>query len=134
MFWKWHFLGHCSITQVCYHFEKFRRKLKIFVKVIQRFLYVQHVGPVFKKVHNKNQHCNCKFPKISMLQKPRHVNVIKIEMQFLSNLLNTYVYLHVSFNAVDIIMSLEEEIFGHKSWWRKQYFLFVWMFGCLEAE
>ena len=41
------FLDHCSFTQVFHDVEKVRRKPKIFVKVIQRFLYVQHVGLIF---------------------------------------------------------------------------------------
>ena len=41
------FLGHCSFTQLIYDVEKLRRKPKIFVKVIQNFWYVQHVGLMF---------------------------------------------------------------------------------------
>jgi len=36
------------------------------------------------------------------------------EIQFFSTLFNTYVYRRVSFTAVDIIISKEEEIFGPK--------------------
>ena len=43
------FLGHCSFTQLFHDVEKLRRKPKIFVKVIQRFWYVQHVGLIFLK-------------------------------------------------------------------------------------
>ena len=41
------FLGHCSLTQLFHDVEKLRRKPKIFVKVIQRFWYVQQVGVIF---------------------------------------------------------------------------------------
>ena len=41
------FLGHCSFTQLFHDVEKWRRKPKIFVKVIQRFWYVLHVGLMF---------------------------------------------------------------------------------------
>ena len=41
------FLGHCSFTQLFQDVKKLRRKPKIFVKVIQRFWYVQNVGLVF---------------------------------------------------------------------------------------
>ena len=41
------FIGHCSVTQLSHDVEKLRRKPKIFVKVIQRFWYVQHVGLIF---------------------------------------------------------------------------------------
>ena len=41
------FLGHCSFTQLFHDVEKLRRKPKIFVKVIRRFWYVQHVGLIF---------------------------------------------------------------------------------------
>ena len=41
------FLGHCSFTQLFHDVEKLRRKPKIFVKVIQRFWYVQHVGLIY---------------------------------------------------------------------------------------
>ena len=40
-FQKSDFLGHCLFTQLFYDVEKLRRKPKIFVKVIQRFWYVQ---------------------------------------------------------------------------------------------
>ena len=46
-FQKSDFLGHCSFTQLFHDVEKLRRKPKIFVKVIQRFWYVQHVGLIF---------------------------------------------------------------------------------------
>ena len=36
------------------------------------------------------------------------------EIQFFSTRFNTYVYRRVSFTAVDIIISKEEEIFGPK--------------------
>ena len=36
------------------------------------------------------------------------------EIQFFPTLFNRYVYRHVSFTAVDIIISKEEEIFGPK--------------------
>ena len=48
-FQKSDFLGHCSFTQLFHDVEKLMRKPKIFVKVIQRFCYVQHVGLIFKK-------------------------------------------------------------------------------------
>ena len=41
------FLGHCSFTQLFHDVEKLRRKPKVFVKVIRRFWYVQHVGLIF---------------------------------------------------------------------------------------
>ena len=41
------FLGHCSYTQIFYDVENLRRKPKIFVKVTQRFWYVQHTGWMF---------------------------------------------------------------------------------------
>ena len=41
------FLCHCSFTQLFHDGEKLRRKPKTFVKVIRRFLYVQHVGLIF---------------------------------------------------------------------------------------
>ena len=41
------FLGHCSFTPIFHDVEKLRRKPKIFVKVIQRFWYVQYVGLMF---------------------------------------------------------------------------------------
>ena len=47
------FLGHCSFTQLFYNVEKLRRKPKIFVKVIQRFWYVQLMGLIFFKNHQK---------------------------------------------------------------------------------
>ena len=52
-FQKRDFLGHCSFTQLFHDVKKLRRKPKIFVKVIQRFWYVQHVGLIFLKIHQK---------------------------------------------------------------------------------
>ena len=46
-FQKSDFLGHCSFTQLFHDAEKLRRKPKTFVKVIQRFWYVQDVGLIF---------------------------------------------------------------------------------------
>ena len=46
LFGQCDFLGHCSFTQLVNHVIKFRRKPKIFVKVIQRFWCVQHVGTI----------------------------------------------------------------------------------------
>ena len=43
-FQKSDFFAHCSFTQLFHNVQKLSRKLKIFVKVIQRFWYVQHVG------------------------------------------------------------------------------------------
>ena len=52
-----------------------------------------------------------------------------------STLFNTYVYRRVSFSAVDIIISKEEEIFGPTILMMvRQYLFFIWRFGCLEAE
>ena len=48
--------------------------------------------------------------KFSMLKKPRH----DFEIKFFSTRFNTYVYCRVSFRAVDIIISKDEEIFGPK--------------------
>ena len=48
------FLGHCSFTQLFHDVENLRRKHKIFVKVIQRFWYVQHVGLIFTKIVSQN--------------------------------------------------------------------------------
>ena len=46
-FQKSDFFGHCSFTKLFHDVEKLRRKPKIFVKVIQRFWYVQDVGLIF---------------------------------------------------------------------------------------
>ena len=42
-------LGLCSFKIFFHDVEKLRRIPKIFVKVIQRFWYVQHVGLIVKK-------------------------------------------------------------------------------------
>ena len=49
-----------------------------------------------------------------MLKKPSHASLIKILREKISTLFKTYVYRHVSFSGVDIIISKEEEIFGPK--------------------
>ena len=56
-----------------YQVEIFWKKTEIFVKAIQRFWCVQHVGPILKKIQQKQ-------PKwlLSMLKKPRHVSVLNI--------------------------------------------------------
>ena len=46
-FQKSDFLGHWSFTQLFHDVERLMRKHKIFVKVIQRFWYVQHGGLIF---------------------------------------------------------------------------------------
>ena len=48
-FQKNYFLGHYSFTQIFHGIEKLKRKPKIFVKVIQRFWYVQHADLMFLK-------------------------------------------------------------------------------------
>ena len=60
-FQKSDFFGHCSFTQLFHDVEKLRRKPKIFVKVIQRFWCVQHVGLMFlKKIHQKQPNLQTK--------------------------------------------------------------------------
>ena len=46
-FQKSDFLGHCSFTKKFHNVEKLRKKPKVFVKVIQRFWYVQGAGLMF---------------------------------------------------------------------------------------
>ena len=46
-FQKSDFLGHCSFTQLFHNVKKLRRKPEIFVAVIQRLWYVQHVCLIF---------------------------------------------------------------------------------------
>ena len=43
------FLGYCSFTQLFHDVEMLRRKPKLFVKVIRRFWYEQHVDLIFFK-------------------------------------------------------------------------------------
>ena len=63
---------------------------------------------MFIKIHQK-------LPKLLLLEKPRHVTLIKIfEIRLFSALLKTYVYLRVSFSSVDIIVLKEEELFNQK--------------------
>ena len=52
-FLKCDFLGHFSFTQLFHDVERLRRKHKIIVEVIRRFWYVQHVGLIFLKIHQK---------------------------------------------------------------------------------
>ena len=44
---KNYFLGCCYFTQLAHDVEMLRKKPKIFVTVIQRFWYAQHVGFIF---------------------------------------------------------------------------------------
>ena len=53
-FWKNDFFGHCSFPQLFHDVEKLRRTMKTFVKVIQRFWYVQHIGLLLEKFHQKH--------------------------------------------------------------------------------
>ena len=48
-FQKSDFLGHRSFTQLFHDVEKLSIKPKIFVKLLQWFWYVQHVGWIFQK-------------------------------------------------------------------------------------
>ena len=132
-FEKSDFLGYCSFTQLFHDVEKLRRKHKIFLKVIQRFWCVQHVGLIFKKKPTRsNQSCN--FGKIlqfwknlGMLPSSRFWDTI------FSTLFNTYVYRRVSFSAVDIIISKKEEILGPQFLMMVTtisfFYLKVWLFG-----
>ena len=93
------FLGNCSFTQLFHHVEKFRRKPKIFVKVIQRFWCVQHVALIFSR--NPPEAA-----KVATLLKFVNVGETSacfphqdFEIQFFSTLFNTYVYCRVSFRA-----------------------------------
>ena len=47
------YLGHRYFTQLFDDVEKLRKRPNIFVKVIQRFWYVQHVGLIFNKIHQE---------------------------------------------------------------------------------
>ena len=113
-FWKSDFLGYCSFTQLFYHLDKFRRKPKIFVKAIQRFCHVQHVGLISKK----NQPYAAK---VSTLVKFTHF----------STLLNTYVYPHVSFSALDIVKERWNISSTSLDDWNNNFFFWlkVWLFG-----
>ena len=51
--WKSDFLCHCSFIQCFYDAEILRRKPKTFVKVIQRFWYIQNKRLTLKKFHQK---------------------------------------------------------------------------------
>ena len=48
-FQKSDFFGHCSFTQLFYDVEMLMKKPKIFMKVVQQFWYVKHVGLIFLK-------------------------------------------------------------------------------------
>jgi hypothetical protein len=52
-FQKSDFLVPCSFTHFFHDVEMLMRKPKTFVKVIQRFWYVLHVGLMFLKIHQK---------------------------------------------------------------------------------
>ena len=52
-FGKSDFFGHRSFTQLIHNVVKFRKKPKIFVKVIQRTTYEQHIGWTVKRIHQK---------------------------------------------------------------------------------
>ena len=76
-FWGPKFISPFFWPWVTNHVEKLRRKPKIFVKVIRRFWYVQHVGLIFFYSTRSSQSCN--FGKIlQCLKKTRHVSRIKI--------------------------------------------------------
>ena len=71
------FLGPCSFTQLLNNVEKLRRKPKIFVKMIQIFWYVQHVGVIIFFLCTRSRQ-SCTFGKslkcwenLSMLGKPQ---------------------------------------------------------------
>ena len=51
--WKSDLLCHLSFTQLFHDVEIFWRRPEIIMKVIQRFLCVQHVGLISKKIHHK---------------------------------------------------------------------------------
>ena len=81
------------------------------MKVIQRFWYVQNVGLIFLKIHQKQPKLQLWYNS-SMLEKPRHFTLIKILRYNFPQLCLT---LMSTFSAVDIIISNEEEIFGSKT-------------------
>ena len=53
--WKSYFLGHCSFTQLFHDAEKLRRKQKKIMKVMQRFLYVQHKRLILRNSTRSSQ-------------------------------------------------------------------------------
>ena len=105
-------------------------KPKIFVKVIRRFWYAQHVGLIF--FLNSPEAAKVATLVKFFINEKTHQDV---EIQFFSTRFNTYVYRRVSFRAVDIIISKEEEIFSPKTLMMETTIsFFVLMLGCLEAE
>ena len=70
------FIGHCSFTQLVHDVKKLRRKPQIFVKVIQKFWYVQHVCIIFYK--NPQEAVKvANFVKFFIVKnKPRHVTIL----------------------------------------------------------
>ena len=120
------FLGHCSFTQLFHDVEKLRRKTKIFVKIIQRCWYTQHVGLIYKKKSTRSSQ-SWNFGRI--------IQCWNLGMFPSSRFSDTYVYRRVSFSAVDIIISKEEKIFSPKILMMETTIsFFVWRFGCLKAE
>ena len=73
------------------------------------------MGLLILKTHQKQPKLQLRYNS-SMLKKPRHVSLIKIlrTIFFFLYWFNTYVYRRVSFSAVEIIISKEEEIFSPK--------------------
>ena len=72
------FLGHCSFTQIFHDVKKLRRKPQIFVKVIQIFWYVQHLGLIFYKNPPEAVKVATFVKFFIVKEKPRHVTIIKI--------------------------------------------------------
>ena len=113
--------------------KSWAEKPKIFMKVIQRFWYVQHVAEYFKNSTRSSQSCN--FGKILQCWKNLGIFPSSRFWYIFSTLFNTYVYRRVSFSAVAIIISKQQEIFGQKILMMETTIsIFVWKFGCLEAE
>ena len=103
-----------------YDVEKLGRKPKIFVKVILRFWYVQHVGLVFLKIHEKPSKLQLWWNS-SMLKKPRHVNIIKIFVLNISlSKSKTMTTSICPSQRYSLSYFLTEKYSVQKSWWWKQ--------------
>ena len=82
------------------------------MKVIQRVWYVQHVGVIFLKNPPEAAKVATSVKVFNVGKTLACYPHQDFEIQFFSTLLNTYVYLHVSFSAVDIVLLKEEKIFN----------------------
>ena len=126
---KW-FLRSLLFYTIFHEAEKLKRNLNTFLKVIQRFWYVQHIRFIFKKKNSIRSSQSFNLDKILWYWKNLGMlRFSRLGNQFLQPPLHTHSCLHVSFSKAAIFKSKAKQIVNLTI---LKTITTTFFFGCLE--